>query len=112
MEAQQKWFYKLMGFDFVVVYKKGKENIVADALSRREEFHSIEILAFFQPIPDWVEAIRVDIEKNLALQRLMRLVREWKALGPRRIQNEILLFKEKIYLPMDSSLINQIAESK
>lgn len=33
MEAQQKWLYKLMGFDFIVVYKKGKENIVDDALS-------------------------------------------------------------------------------
>lgn len=30
---QQKWLVKLMAFDFVIVYKQGKENLVANALS-------------------------------------------------------------------------------
>nr|GEY06196.1 retrotransposon protein, putative, unclassified [Tanacetum cinerariifolium] len=34
--AQMKWLPKLMDFDYEVAYKKGKENIVADAFSRRE----------------------------------------------------------------------------
>ena len=32
--AQQKWFTKLLGYSFVMEYKKGKENMVANALSR------------------------------------------------------------------------------
>ena len=31
---QQKYIAKLFGYDFKISYKKGKENVVADALSR------------------------------------------------------------------------------
>nr|GEW60503.1 gypsy/Ty3 retroelement polyprotein [Tanacetum cinerariifolium] len=31
---QSKWFPKLLGFNYEIEYKKGKENVVADALSR------------------------------------------------------------------------------
>lgn len=35
--------FKLLGYAFVVEYKKGTDNVVADALSRRvEEFESAE----------------------------------------------------------------------
>ncbi|GJT39872.1 ty3-gypsy retrotransposon protein [Tanacetum coccineum] len=34
--AQMKWLPKLIGFDYEVIYKQGKDNVVADALSRKE----------------------------------------------------------------------------
>jgi hypothetical protein len=33
---KHQWVSKLMGFDFLVEYKPGKSNMVADALSQRE----------------------------------------------------------------------------
>jgi hypothetical protein len=35
--AQQKWITKLMGYSFLIGYKKEKENKVVVALSRKEE---------------------------------------------------------------------------
>lgn len=34
---QHKWVTKMHGYDYEIVYKKGKENAVADALSQKYE---------------------------------------------------------------------------
>ena len=34
---QQKLVTKLFGYDYEIIYKKGKENVVVDALSRKYE---------------------------------------------------------------------------
>ena len=36
-EEQKKWVTKMLGYDFEKIYKKGKLNVVADALSRKNE---------------------------------------------------------------------------
>ena len=44
-EEQQKWVTKMLGYDFEIIYKKGKLNVVVDALSRKDE----EVEALFLP---------------------------------------------------------------
>ena len=48
-EDQQKWGAKLLGFDFKIKYKAGKENRAADALSRKIYYSAISTVTF----QDW-----------------------------------------------------------
>jgi hypothetical protein len=36
-EEKEKWVTKMLGYDFEIIYKNGKHNVVVDALSRKEE---------------------------------------------------------------------------
>jgi len=54
---QNKWLAKMLGYDYEIIYKKGKENSVADALSRQFEEEST-LLAISLPIPEWIEEAR------------------------------------------------------
>jgi hypothetical protein len=51
---QQKWVTKMLGYDFENIYKKGKNNIVTNALSRKEEETEVSLCAIYIPQSDWV----------------------------------------------------------
>lgn len=48
-----------MGYNFTIDYKKGKDNVVADALSRGEE--DGEINAISALVPHWLKSIREEV---------------------------------------------------
>jgi hypothetical protein len=37
-KGQQKWVTKMLGYDFEIIYKKWKQNVVMDALSIKDEY--------------------------------------------------------------------------
>ena len=51
----------MLGLDYVIQYRKGKENVVVDALSRREETGSSQ--AILAIVLDWVKEISASYEK-------------------------------------------------
>jgi hypothetical protein len=54
---QQKWVTKLFGYDYEIIYKKGKDNVVAYALSQKyKDEGSLFSLSFI--IPDWLQVVR------------------------------------------------------
>jgi hypothetical protein len=56
-QSKKKWATKLFGYDYEIIYKKGKDNVVADALSQKyEDEGSLFSLSFF--VLDWLQAIR------------------------------------------------------
>jgi hypothetical protein len=54
---QQKWVTKLFGYDYKIIYKKGKDNVVVDALSRKYEDEGSHFSLSFI-VPDWLQVVR------------------------------------------------------
>jgi hypothetical protein len=56
-QEQQKWVTKLFGYDYEIIYKKGKDNVVVDALSwKYEDEGSLFSLSFI--VLDWLQDVR------------------------------------------------------
>ena len=53
-EEKQKWVAKMLGYDFEIIYKKGKLNVVADSLSRKDEDVEALICAIYIIQPKWI----------------------------------------------------------
>jgi hypothetical protein len=55
-QKQQKWVTKLFGYDYEIIYRKGKDNVVTDALSQKyEEEGSLFSLSFI--VLNWLQAV-------------------------------------------------------
>ena len=58
-ERQQKWVSKVQAYNFEIEYVKGKNNVVADALSRRPA-----TLSLLEISTDWKAHLLVEYSKN------------------------------------------------
>jgi hypothetical protein len=52
-EEKQKWVTKMLGYYFEIIYKKGKQNVVANALSRKDEDVKEFLYGIYIIQPDW-----------------------------------------------------------
>lgn len=107
--AQEKWLAKLMGYNFVITYKKGNENKAADALSRRDEGENSgsDFWAISSPVPQWVEAIKEEYI-HPTMKSLVDMCKNGGAGSSWELKGDILLYKNRIFIPADSKLIPTI----
>ncbi|KAJ8752504.1 hypothetical protein K2173_004792 [Erythroxylum novogranatense] len=104
--AQQRWLLKLMGFDFIIEYKAGKENIVADALSRKYEEDGVgHLQAISKLVPNWVDTIKEEHANSPFIQHMFQLLQKDDVVGPWENKDGIIFFKQRIYLEKDSPLL-------
>ena len=96
-KEQQKWIEKIAAFDLEILHKRGKDNVVADALSRKDEEPTL--LAMSVVVPEWLNEIRSEYAKDLEVTAIINNLPnnskfEWK--------NDILWYKGRIYLSTNS----------
>ena len=63
-KEQQKWVTKMLGYGFEIIYKKWKLNVVADALSRKNEEVEALLCAISIIQLDWITEARDEWKKD------------------------------------------------
>jgi hypothetical protein len=71
---QQRWVSKLLGYDFLVEYKRRQDNKVADALSRRNEEVKLEITLSVVSYPtlEWLMELKNSYLFDSQMQELLQ----------------------------------------
>ena len=86
---QHHWVSKLFGYDFVVEYRPGHLNTVADALSRRED-EAAHVLALSGPSFQLYDDLRHELEHDAALRALRDSVVAERG-APWRVEHGLIL---------------------
>ena len=63
-KEQKRWVTKMVGYDFEIIYKKGKLNVVAYALSIKDEEVEAFICAISIIQPNWITKARDKWKKD------------------------------------------------
>lgn len=94
---QQKAFIKLLGMQYKLVYKKGLENKVVDALSRKQNQTDIQTISV--STPKWLETVIESYQKDLATKNLLT---ELALTGSNdkgfSLTDGVIKYKDKIWL--------------
>jgi hypothetical protein len=98
---QQRWVSKLLGYEFVVEYKKGQENKVADALSRRNEdkLQTASLAVISYPSLEWLLEVKDSYANDPTLLSLVKKVEEGLMANIKYcVRQGILLYKKRLYI--------------
>ena len=99
----------MLGYGFEIIYKKGKLNVVVDALSRKDEEVEALLCAISIIQPDWITKARDQWKKDKDVWTLIQNLQEdpstsytlsWK--------NDSLWYKYRLYLCNNSQLKQKI----
>jgi hypothetical protein len=98
-ERQQKWISKIQAYDFEIEYVKGKNNVVADTLSR------IPTLSLMEISTEWKALLLVEYSKNKFACEIL----DGQVFDDRyRVIDDIIYYKDRIYLVPESQLKDKI----
>lgn len=105
---QHKGISKLLGLDYIIQYKKGMENKVADALSRQNEDQP-HLLAITTVVPNWLKEVQDSyVDDTLASKWIPILTITLSAHAKWVITNGVLYYEGRIYVGKGTELRKKI----
>jgi hypothetical protein len=98
-----------LAYDFEIIYKKGKKNVVADALSRKDEYVEAFLYAILIIQPDWIIEAGDEWKNDEKVWTLIqRLQQDSSASDTFTWKNDSLWYKDCLYLCKNSQLKQKI----
>ena len=99
----------MLGYDFEIIYKKGKQNVVADALSRKDEDVEALLCAISIIQPDWINEAREEWKNDEEVWALIQKLQQDSSTSDTfSWQNDSLSYKDRLYLCKNSQLKQKI----
>lgn len=98
---QQKWVAKLLGYDYEMIFRPGRDNSAANALSRRQENPLLTAL-HFSDVDIWKQ-IREASKSDSYVQLLGKKAGD-PPHGNLTWRDGLLFYKRKVVVPTDPSL--------
>jgi hypothetical protein len=98
-DRQQKWVSKVQAYDFDIEFIKGKNNTVADALSRKPSLAALCSLSEISA--DWKAQLLVEYSKNQHACEIMEGLTQDDGYS---VVDDVIYYKGRVYLVPESQL--------
>jgi len=109
LEKKKKWVTKMLGYDFEIIYKKEKQNLVVDALSGKEEDVEALLCAIYIIQPVWITEVSNEWKNDEKVWTLIqKLQQDLSTYSTFSWKNDSLWYKYRLSTCKNSQLKQNI----